>query len=793
MLHKYSLLVFNRGKQRKVGMNARVSFTSAAHAGDPHGFGMNPIDKLRYHGVFPCKLFLNLLILALTGVLLLVYEVPIAAYQHNQKMRLSSRFLPNSYVSINDDLTGISEVRELVRQTVAEYFGGLNDEVNKFSPISDMHGRARSPVMTASVSQRSVRFTRINDDDVDSSTVVSYLTPEKPLGLLDTELTGNMRFEQLPETRQQMDALCAPRLDWWSGDWYRPCAGYSSVNAAKPVAESMNNMKDDSYQKLIISFELVATDANVPFQSREASYLWKVVQTFDFHGGSGQVTAGVKLSGSRLGAPAAITLRELLAIGLLVCCIWDMCLRVRVFHRFRSFHAQHPFIPNTRDSYKLFGTEEDAVTITLEPSGVASELTAEAMAEEKAEEEEFTRWLLAAETRESSISNPRNSSRRSRHKHRRRTASRAHPDDRESTSPEQSQRTLASTRSLDAKMESEMSHHAPRSVHFADHDRRNGGLEKEHPNQEAGQAREAQQQSLLPGTPASIKIEPENASSSSTDSTWTTSSSYSSGSGEVSDKGLGFHSMSEKFVKDKATTEKREGKRRRLERRSRVINVNTMGGKWMVLGIVSELFLLAGCVFLLLDLHRGDESRALDLDHLRQILFGMGILLNSVLLLSYFRHSPRFYFLIEAMSRGMPRVFVFIVINVTPIFFSFVFFGVIVFGSFVSDLSSVSQASVSLVSVIGGDSLVRLLDTASSTNNFLLLSAARAYYISFICMFIYGVLNVTLAIVQDSYYFVKRKLYIMRDLEGKQALRDAYRNYKRQMKRELKSSTAMTS
>ena len=67
------------------------------------------------------------------------------------------------------------------------------------------------------------------------------------------------------------------------------------------------------------------------------------------------------------------------------------------------------------------------------------------------------------------------------------------------------------------------------------------------------------------------------------------------------------------------------------------------------------------------------------------------------------------------------------------------------------------------------------------------------FYVSFICMFIYGVLNVTLAIVQDSYYFVKRKLYIMRDLEGKQALRDAYRNYKRQLKNDRKSTSETAS
>jgi hypothetical protein len=713
---------------------------------------MNPIDKLRYHGVFPCKLFLNLLTLVFSGVLLLLYEVPIAVYQHNQKVRLSSRFMPAAYFSLNDDLTGIDDVRKLVSESVSQYYDGIRDEVNKFSPLSDQTGKAACPQMETAIRARSIRFTQNFDGGPRSRVVTSCLTPDAPLGSLETKVADNVTFLHLPESRQQMDALCAPRMDSWSGDWYVPCRGYS-FSPAMAVAASMNNMRDDSFEQVRVTFSLIATDVDVPFQAQRATYLWNIVQTFDFHGGSGQVTAMVALSGERLDRQESIVLRVLLGVSLLTCCVWDTGLRIRVFYRFKQFRDKNPAVTKPRNSYKLFGTEED-IEVAVERADVpTTSLSAKELSEEKVEEEEFAQWLLAAEN-----------SRRSRHSalHRRRTASRVFSQH-GSTSPENLSIAIESGDKVPGTSDASIGEN--RTVRFI-----------------AGEQETNKDGNPLKNNKGAQGPE----SSSSTDSSWTTSSSCSS-SDTNEQVSIGFHSMSETYLRAK---EKKKGagqavrrqKSSPLLRQNRVINVNTMGAKWMILGIGADLFLISGAFFLIADLYQWGNTAPLLFDYVRQLLLGVGSMCCSVLLLSYFRHSPRYYVLIEAMSRGMPRVFVFIFINVFPIFFSFVFFGVIVFGWYVPEMRTITKASISLVSLLGGDSLVRLFASASTTNSLLLLSASRCYTVAFICIFVYGVLNVTLAIVQDSYYFVKRKLYIMRDFEGKQALREAYRHYKRQRK-----------
>ena len=228
---------------------------------------------------------------------------------------------------------------------------------------------------------------------------------------------------------------------------------------------------------------------------------------------------------------------------------------------------------------------------------------------------------------------------------------------------------------------------------------------------------------------------------------------------------------------------------RRLKRRvtAPIINANTLGGAWIVLAVVSDTLLISGTVMFIIDI-RAVEFASRTLLVMQQFAFGLGTCGSCFMLVSYMRHSPRLYFLIEAMYRGIPRVMVFLVINVLPIFFGFALFGVTMF-NYSPDFRSVDQASITLVSVIGGDALMTIFRRISGTETTFVAVLGNCYLTLYAALFIYAVLNVALAVVQESFYFVKRKFRIMQNHQDKEALRAAYRRYKRQRRSMFVPST----
>ncbi|EQC37168.1 hypothetical protein SDRG_05394 [Saprolegnia diclina VS20] len=125
----------------------------------------------------------------------------------------------------------------------------------------------------------------------------------------------------------------------------------------------------------------------------------------------------------------------------------------------------------------------------------------------------------------------------------------------------------------------------------------------------------------------------------------------------------------------------------------------------------------------------------------------LGPLLLCATCVGYLEHNPHFYSIVLTLRWGIPKVLYFLT-GVSPIFFGYAVFGSIVFGDRVDGFGGLAQSCITLFSIMNGDIILDSFDALKL--DFPILGAAYLY--SFIALFIYIVLNIFIAIVEESYF-----------------------------------------
>ncbi|CAK4075261.1 unnamed protein product [Aphanomyces euteiches] len=125
----------------------------------------------------------------------------------------------------------------------------------------------------------------------------------------------------------------------------------------------------------------------------------------------------------------------------------------------------------------------------------------------------------------------------------------------------------------------------------------------------------------------------------------------------------------------------------------------------------------------------------------------IGPLLLWATFVGYLEHNQRFYSIVLTLRGSIPKVMSFLV-GVSPIFFGYAIFGSIVFGYRVDRFGGIQQSCITLFAIMNGDVILETF--ASLSRDFPLLGAAYLY--SFIALFIYVVLNIFIAIVEEAFF-----------------------------------------
>jgi hypothetical protein len=171
---------------------------------------------------------------------------------------------------------------------------------------------------------------------------------------------------------------------------------------------------------------------------------------------------------------------------------------------------------------------------------------------------------------------------------------------------------------------------------------------------------------------------------------------------------------------------------------------------WTFFSLSSALFTLASCIVVI-------TYMTYDFDYQLAVnmLVGLSAMLNCISIVRYFEFTPKFYMLILTLRRGFPAVVRFTV-GVAPVFFGYAILGTCLFGSYSRLFLTFDSSCVTLFSVLNGDLIHDSFDDVFRTDPFLAL-VSRLYLYSFVCLFIYAVLNVFIHLMEEGYYSAKDK------------------------------------
>eukprot|EP00944_MAST-04C_sp_MAST-4C-sp1_P014127 g14127.t1 len=134
-----------------------------------------------------------------------------------------------------------------------------------------------------------------------------------------------------------------------------------------------------------------------------------------------------------------------------------------------------------------------------------------------------------------------------------------------------------------------------------------------------------------------------------------------------------------------------------------------------------------------------------------RLLGSLGCSLLWVNLVRYLQYNRNYYMVILTIRYAAPRVLRFLV-GVLPIMMGYAFFGMTYFGSESDRFSTFGASMVTLFAVLNGD-VIR----ETFLNLFPVYPViSQIYLYSFICLFIYVVLNVFIAIVEEAFFMSRR-------------------------------------
>ncbi|KAF4649731.1 Mucolipin-2, partial [Perkinsus chesapeaki] len=146
----------------------------------------------------------------------------------------------------------------------------------------------------------------------------------------------------------------------------------------------------------------------------------------------------------------------------------------------------------------------------------------------------------------------------------------------------------------------------------------------------------------------------------------------------------------------------------------------------------------------------------------RLSLLGVGAGMAWLTLLRYLQFFPTYYVLIRTLSRALPRLLRFLS-GLVPLLLAYALCGTCVFWPS-SNFASLSDALMGMFSLLNGDIIHDMFIDMTSISWFW----GQVYCYTFLCLFIYVVLNIFLAIVDEAFCTAKRfeELHLQRSPDG---------------------------
>lgn len=168
---------------------------------------------------------------------------------------------------------------------------------------------------------------------------------------------------------------------------------------------------------------------------------------------------------------------------------------------------------------------------------------------------------------------------------------------------------------------------------------------------------------------------------------------------------------------------------------------------WFVLGSLANVL---GGVAAAIDIEGASTNNPTQL--WRNLALGTAAALRCVCLLRYLAHNRSYYTLVLTLSRAVPRVLRFL-LGVLPIFFAYSLFAVVVFGDQVEQFGSLWGSMVTLFAVLNGD-VIRDTFMSLEVDHFIV---GQVFMYSFVSLFIFCCLNVTIALVEEAFFFTAER------------------------------------
>ncbi|CAI5727725.1 unnamed protein product [Peronospora farinosa] len=131
-----------------------------------------------------------------------------------------------------------------------------------------------------------------------------------------------------------------------------------------------------------------------------------------------------------------------------------------------------------------------------------------------------------------------------------------------------------------------------------------------------------------------------------------------------------------------------------------------------------------------------------------RLLHATALLLLWSCLVGYLEHNQHIYSIVLTLKWGTPRVLQFL-LGVSPIFVGYALFGTIYFGNKIEEFGTLSASMITLFSLMNGDIIMDTFD-AMELHHFTV--SGSAYLYSFISLFMYVVLNIFIAIVEEAFF-----------------------------------------
>jgi len=165
---------------------------------------------------------------------------------------------------------------------------------------------------------------------------------------------------------------------------------------------------------------------------------------------------------------------------------------------------------------------------------------------------------------------------------------------------------------------------------------------------------------------------------------------------------------------------------------------------WFLISTSANIFNVLGAVFCLnMFFGIGYQSTW----RLPLALTGCGCMFTWFDLVQWFQHFPKYYELILTLKMSAPRVLRFCV-GVSPIFVGFAMFGVSFFSTYSELFNDLGSAAVVLFALLNGDVIHDVFVDIHPAGAFI----SRLYLYIFVSLFIYAVLNIFIAIVEDGFF-----------------------------------------